>query len=238
MDDPHNDEVLSHAEFWDGRYSVAVKEGAEATTESTKTAPTDEPTHEWFRSYSDLEPFLVKVLFGRPKCGPADNPSVLHLGCGDSVIPAELETRGYRNQLCVDFSSTVIQLMTARYAGRSMRWQQMDVRHMADVPSASVQVCFDKGTLDAMIHGSPWSPPDDVLDNTGRYLREVYRVLADEGVFVYVTFRQPHFIRPLFDKSLQSDDGRAWNMELEILGDTEGTFNYYGWVITKGKSSQ
>lgn len=138
--------------------------------------------------------------------------------------------------------------MAARYAGRSMRWAQMDVRAMG-VDTASVQIAFDKGTLDAMIHGSPWSPPADVLDNTGRYLREVYRVLADDGVFVYVTFRQPHFIRPLFEKSLagaaESAEGseatpagegaetKEWNMELEILGGTEGTFNYYGWVIRK-----
>lgn len=160
------------------------------------------------------------------------------------VIPAELESKGYTNQLCVDFSSTVINLMRARYTGRSMQWEQMDVRDMP-VPSSSVQVAFDKGTLDAMIHGSPWSPPDDVLDNTGRYLREVYRVLADDGVFVYVTFRQPHFIKPLFEKSVASgeeDKGKGaakeWNMELEILGGTEGTFNYYGWVIRKGGKAE
>jgi hypothetical protein len=34
-------------------------------------------------------------------------------------------------------------------------------------------VAFDKGTLDAMIHGSPWSPPDQVLSDTSRYMREV-----------------------------------------------------------------
>ncbi|CAK7203997.1 hypothetical protein SEUCBS139899_006748 [Sporothrix eucalyptigena] len=227
MDDPHNDEVLSHAEFWDGRY--AKPEGEAENTESSV------PTHEWFRTYADLEPFLQKVLFERPGCGPSDKPSLLHLGCGDSVIPAELETRGYTDQLCIDFSSTVISLMEKRYAGRTMRWQEMDVREMG-LASNSVQVAFDKGTLDAMIHGSPWSPPDDVLDNTGRYLREVFRILKDEGVFVYVTFRQPHFIRPLFQKSLAEQLGKSWDMQLEILGGTEGTFNYYGWVITKGKA--
>ncbi|KAL1893552.1 hypothetical protein Sste5346_006382 [Sporothrix stenoceras] len=251
MDDPHNDEVLSHAEFWDGRYAVAVTGGEGEGNEDNKDnnsaevkPATDAPTHEWFRSYKDLEPFLAKTLFDRPGWRAVDSPSVLHLGCGDSVIPAELESQGYTNQLCVDFSATVINLMSARYAGRSMRWEQMDVREMG-VPSSSVNIAFDKGTLDAMIHGSPWSPPDDVLDNTGRYLREVYRVLADDGVFVYVTFRQPHFIKPLFEKSLMTADGdkgkgaaQEWNMELEILGGTEGTFNYYGWVIRKGSKTE
>ncbi|CAK7233981.1 hypothetical protein SCUCBS95973_008781 [Sporothrix curviconia] len=247
MDDPHNDEVLSHAEFWDGRYAEAKPDAADAVTandNNNNAAPASAaPTHEWFRTYSDLEPFLQKVLFDRPGCRPADHPRILHLGCGDSVVPAALEeTMGYTDQLCVDFSATVIGLMQKRYAGRTMQWRALDVRDMADaVGPQTVDVAFDKGTLDAMIHGSPWSPPDDVLDNTGRYLREVWRVLKEPeegGVFVYVTFRQPHFIRPLFEKSLAGDGdegkGKRWDMQLEVLGGTEGTFNYYGWVITKG----
>jgi hypothetical protein len=93
MNDPHNDEVLSHAEFWDGRYAVAVadtegEDKADGTDKPNKSvAGNDVPTHEWFRSYSDLEPFFAKVLFERPGCRPDDNPSVLHLGCGDSVRP-------------------------------------------------------------------------------------------------------------------------------------------------------
>lgn len=52
-------------------------------------------------------------------------------------------------------------------------WKQADVRQMGLIPSESVDVAFDKGTLEAMIHGSPWDPPEEVLDNTGRYIREV-----------------------------------------------------------------
>lgn len=45
---------------------------------------------------------------------------------------------------------------------------------MADVvPDASVDVAFDKSTLDAMIYGSPWDPPDEVVESTGRYIGEV-----------------------------------------------------------------
>lgn len=64
--------------------------------------------------------------------------------------------------------------MTGRSeADSGVTWKLADVRDMHDIPSGSVDVAFDKGTLDAMIHGSPWSPPDDVLDNTGRYINEV-----------------------------------------------------------------
>ncbi|CAK7275232.1 hypothetical protein SEPCBS57363_006575 [Sporothrix epigloea] len=238
MDETHNDKVLSHAEFWDGRYAEAKwssgTNGNGIKAHSSLSIETAAPTHEWFRTYSDLEPFLRKVLFDCPSYRPVDNPRILHLGCGDSVVPAALEEREYRDQLCVDFSTTVITLMQKRYAGRTMQWRTMDVREM-DLGPANIDVAFDKGTLDAMIHGSPWSPPDEVLDNTGRYLREVYRVLAEKGIFVYITFRQPHFIQPLFQKSLEGVVGSSWDMQLEILGGTGGTFNYYGWVITKGR---
>lgn len=52
-------------------------------------------------------------------------------------------------------------------------FQWADIRDMPQFSSDSIDVAFDKGTMDAMIHGSPWSPPDDVKDNTSRYLTEV-----------------------------------------------------------------
>lgn len=61
---------LAHAEYWDGHYSQANGE---------------ESVCEWYRSYSDLEPFFQKNFFGKPGWRPEDNPSILHLGSGDSV---------------------------------------------------------------------------------------------------------------------------------------------------------
>jgi len=64
--------------------------------------------------------------------------------------------------------------MRTRHAEeKGIEWRWADVRDMQEVASDSVDVAFDKGTLDAMIHGSPWSPPDQVLSDTSRYMREV-----------------------------------------------------------------
>lgn len=61
-------ERLAHPEFWDERYA---------------TAEDSAPTHEWFRTFAELLPFLEPKLFdARP---PATNPKILHLGSGDSV---------------------------------------------------------------------------------------------------------------------------------------------------------
>jgi hypothetical protein len=64
--------------------------------------------------------------------------------------------------------------MKSRYTDKpQVQWTVGDVRDMTAISSKSVDVAFDKGTLDAMIHGSPWSPPEEVLENSGRYMKEV-----------------------------------------------------------------
>jgi hypothetical protein len=95
------------------------------------------------------------------------------------TIPADLAARGYTDQLCLDFSNTALELMRARHAEeKGIEWRWADVRALEEtVASGSIDVAFDKGTLDAMIHGSPWSPPDQVLSDTSRYMREVRSVV-------------------------------------------------------------
>jgi hypothetical protein len=60
--------ALSTSEYWDLRYAQADGENA---------------THEWFRSFSALLPFLQSNLFD---ARPIDQkPKILHFGSGDSV---------------------------------------------------------------------------------------------------------------------------------------------------------
>lgn len=69
-----------------------------------------------------------------------------------------------------------------------IEWKHMDVRNMVGIPDKSIDVAFDKGTLDAMIHGSPWSPPHEVKENTSKYLKEVglppQRNIADHVLLI------------------------------------------------------
>ncbi|EPE34937.1 S-adenosyl-L-methionine-dependent methyltransferase [Glarea lozoyensis ATCC 20868] len=157
MGEPSEIEKLAFASFWDKRYDVAE-------------TPNDQPTHEWFRGFDSLKPWLFKHLFN-PR--PADlAPIILHLGCGDSTLPHDLHALGYTHQTCIDFSTVVIKQMKERYASDfGIEWKYGDVRDLPVAP-CSVDVAFDKGTLDAMIYGSPWNPPESVKDNTKRYMDE------------------------------------------------------------------
>ncbi|EGU86974.1 hypothetical protein FOQG_11171 [Fusarium oxysporum f. sp. raphani 54005] len=208
------DQQLGLSEYWDSRYA---------------TSNNNEPTHEWFRSFSQVLPFLQKNLLEQPGRTAQDNPRILHLGSGDSVVPAELAERGYQKQLCVDFSPVVVDMMTERHKEiTGIEWSRVDVRDMPSIATGSIDVAFDKGTLDAMIYGSPWSPPDEVKENTSKYLKEVHRALKADGVFLYITFRQPHFMKLLLNPD------NIFDMEMEVLGDGGG-FDYYGYVIRKSQ---
>jgi hypothetical protein len=58
---------------------------------------------------------------------------------------------------------------------------------------------------------------------------KVHRVMKDDGAFLYITFRQPHFMKPLLNP-----DG-LWDLDMQVLGGV-GTFDYYGYVIRKSKN--
>ncbi|KAL2430406.1 hypothetical protein ABEF95_006850 [Exophiala dermatitidis] len=236
------DEDLCKASYWDERYAQAQAQ-AQAGDNSNASGQGDQnanagPTHEWFKGFASLkQPFLDKYLIGRWPPERYSDLRILHLGSGDSTVPIELLALGYKRQSCIDFSSVVISKMAAQYADKDglIEWIHGDVRDMrsSGIEDNSIDVAFDKGTLDAMISGSPWDPPAQVRENVGRYLDEVARVLRPGGVFLYVTFRQPHFMRPLLTRD------QTWSLHLEELNDEQGgSFGYFGWVMEKKEEKQ
>jgi hypothetical protein len=49
---------------------------------------------------------------------------------------------------------------------------------------------------------------------------KVLRVLKDDGMFLYITYRQPHFIKPILNRA------NEWDMNME----------YFGFVLKKNNS--
>jgi ubiquinone/menaquinone biosynthesis C-methylase UbiE len=131
----------------------------------------------------------------------------------------------------VDFSQVVIDAMRSRYAQLNTQWVVMDVRAL-DMPDASVDIAIDKATLDAFIHGSLWDPPNDVRENVGKYVDEVARVLKPGGFWLYITYRQPHFVKPLLQRE------NKWDLTVEVLEDVDGAggFDYFGFIMRRHDS--
>ncbi|KAF2752073.1 S-adenosyl-L-methionine-dependent methyltransferase [Sporormia fimetaria CBS 119925] len=210
MADAKTLEELAHPEYWNNRYQKGADGG----------------TFEWFKSFKNLEGFFTQYL---PKpSNEGRSPQILHLGCGNSELPIDLHSIGYRNQVCVDFSEVVINDMGTRNAERDgIDWKVADVRDLKDINDASMDVAIDKGTLDAMLSGSLWDPPEPVRKNTTAYIDQVVRVLKPGGVFIYITYRQPHFMKPMVAR-----DGK-WDLKVITLNEDAGTFDYFAFVMTK-----
>lgn len=112
-----------------------------------------------------------------------------------------------------------------------IHWEHADVRNMPMVEDQSIDVALDKGTLDAMVYGSCWDPPDEVKTSMRSYMHEIHRVLKDDGLFLCITFRQPRFMGSLLDP-----DGSLWHVDMQELSNAPGTFPYYGYVVRKRAS--
>ena len=93
----------------------------------------------------------------------------------EQILPISLNGRGYRRQLCVDFSELVISDMARRFKDieKEIQWETMDVTRMGGIEDTIVGITIDKDTLDAMFHGDPWDPPHDVRQNIGTYMDDV-----------------------------------------------------------------
>ena len=54
-------------------------------------------------------------------------------------------------------------------------------------------------------------------------------MLRPGGLWLYITYRQPHFMKPLLTREKQ------WGLSVEILEDSDGAggFDYFGFVMAK-----
>ncbi|OJT09777.1 hypothetical protein TRAPUB_13736 [Trametes pubescens] len=98
----------------------------------------------------------------------------------------------------------------------------MDIRDLK-FDDDSFDVAIDKGTMDAMMTAKAdvWDPPEEVVQNCNREVNEVLRVLRKGGIFVYLTFGQPHFRRRYLDRP-------GTTLEIRKLGEA---FHYYLYIV-------
>ncbi|OAV89137.1 hypothetical protein, variant [Puccinia triticina 1-1 BBBD Race 1] len=154
------------------------------------------------------------------------------LGCGNSSLSKDMYDSGFQKIVNVDYSQILIDRMRSQHDENcpEMSWIQADVRHLPFADS-SFDAAIDKGTMDALMcaKGDVWDPPEEVVENCKMEVDEVARILKPGGVFIYVTFGQPHFRK----RHLQRPG--IWSVEVIELGDM---FHYYFYVMRKQMEPQ
>ncbi|ORX49492.1 S-adenosyl-L-methionine-dependent methyltransferase [Hesseltinella vesiculosa] len=177
-------------------------------------------TFDWFKTYDEL-----KVLFDQHI--PNKDASILILGCGNSTLGEDMYRDGYKNITNIDYSKTVVDNMKDRCADMpEMTWLEMDIRDLK-FDTESFDVVIDKGTMDALLTGvkDQWNPGEEVVSEVKKEVDEVARVLKMGGLFLYITFGQPHFRKPLLNRD-------CWEIKTTTMGDA---FHYFFYSMIKEK---
>ncbi|TRM60752.1 S-adenosyl-L-methionine-dependent methyltransferase [Schizophyllum amplum] len=201
---PDKNEEYGTKAYWDARYSKEA----------------EEPNFDWCQNYANVAETFRELI-------PDKAARILMLGCGNSKLSEDMWDDGYHNIVNVDYSPVVIEQMCRRHGvvRPQMEWHEMDIRELR-FDDASFDVAIDKATMDAMLtyKGDPWNPPKSVVNDCMREVDEVVRVLRPGGIFIYLTFGQPHFRR----RYLAQRPGTT--LDVRELGDT---WNYYLYMLRK-----
>lgn len=73
------------------------------------------------------------------------------------------------------------------------------MRCMDQIPGDSFDIVLDKCAMDAIWSdgGSLWDPEEKTVNDISSCMREFHRVLKPGGTFIFISFGQPHFRKPL-----------------------------------------
>ncbi|KAJ3043765.1 hypothetical protein HDV00_004171 [Rhizophlyctis rosea] len=202
---PEDNERYGTLDYWEERYK---KEG--------------EQGFDWFKDFKALAEPLGQLI-------PDKTSKVLHLGCGNSRLSEDMYTAGWKNTVNVDYSPAVIENMQSRTKHMpEMTWTVGDIFHLdAVIPTSTFDVAIDKGTLDALLtkKHDPWDPDPELVEQMKEYMVQVREVLKPGGMFIHITFAQPHFRRRFLEV-----DGMT--VKVQTLGGAD-TFEYFVYVGRK-----
>ncbi|CAE7243547.1 EEF1AKNMT [Symbiodinium pilosum] len=121
---------------------------------------------EWLESFTELESLIKEATAGRT------DATVLHVGCGSSLLPEAMYDHGYKDVTNVDIAEVCIQQMAER--NRTLRpelkWFEMDATEMGLIES-SFDTVIDKSVLDTFACG------DNASSVINKYLLEAKQMM-------------------------------------------------------------
>jgi len=110
-----------------------------------------------------------------------------------------------------------------------MKWFVCDARYMTIFTDEQFNIIIDKGTIDAIMceQGDVWVVEEKLASQIDLVCKEISRILKPGGTFIYISFGQPHFRKPLLDHPEYN-----WTYKVITIGDF---FHYFVYLLNKKK---
>ena len=145
---------------------------------------------EWYQTYETLKEKIGEYFKTTDK--------VLNVGCGTSKFAEDLYIDDIKDVTNIDFSENAIKIMVEYYQEQQveMNYKKMDVCEMTEFADKTFDVVFDKALLDAMLCG------ENALITVEKMMKEVYRVLKDEGYYIIISNTNEDGRKLLFDNKM------------------------------------
>ena len=159
--------------FWEKRYSNEHLE-----------------VFEWYQTFETLREKIIDYI------KPEDK--ILNVGCGTSKFAEDLFYEGIKNVVNIDYSESAIRLLEEHLEEMQVESKciKMDVLDMKDFQEEEFNIVFDKALLDSILCG------ENALDTVKIMLKEIYRVLIDEGYYIIVSNSDESTRKKLFDEKM------------------------------------
>jgi len=159
--------------FWEKRYSNEHLE-----------------VFEWYQTFETLREKIIDYI------KPEDK--ILNVGCGTSKFAEDLFYEGIKNVVNIDYSESAIRLLEEHLEEMQVESKciKMDVLDMKDFQEEEFNIVFDKALLDSILCG------ENALDTVKIMLKEIYRVLIDEGYYIIVSNSDESTRKNLFDEKM------------------------------------
>ena len=145
---------------------------------------------EWYQTYESLREKIIDYIKPEYK--------ILNVGSGTSKFAEDLFYEGIKNVTNIDFSESAVRLLEEHFEEQQIESKciKMNVLDMKDFQEGQFNLVFDKALLDSILCG------EDALETVKTMLKEIYRVLADEGYYIIVSNSDESTRKDLFDLNL------------------------------------
>ena len=123
---------------------------------------------------------------------------VLNVGSGTSKLAEDLFYEGVKNVINIDFSESAIRLLEEHLQEQQIESKciKMNVLDMKEFNDEEFNLVFDKALLDSILCG------ENGLDTVKIMMKEIYRVLCEEGYYIIVSNSDESTRKELFDLEL------------------------------------